>query len=244
LITAFERTARVIQTSVAGDGLPLWSQQGLLMMVADGVGGHAAGEVASEVAVRALAQYALSRMTWSLEARCTDESNQLTEQLRYAVVQCEEKVNERAEADGIEGGPATTLTAAYVAWPIVSWVHAGDSRAYLYRDGILRQLTQDHTVAAQLGGEGPHANHVLLNCVGGGGGVEPEVGALRLRAGDALLLCTDGLTGHLTERDLVVHLDEVAHGFTSGAQACVRAMLGEANASGGVDNVTAILARF
>jgi protein phosphatase len=108
---------------------------------------------------------------------------------------------------------------------------------------VLRQLTQDHSLAAQAAGGGS-TSHILLNCLGGGQPVEPEVSALVLCRNDVLLLCTDGLTEHLDDGRLGQHLCRVAAGGAGSVRRGVEAMVAEAIYRGGTDNVTAVVGRF
>ena len=143
----------------------------------------------------------------------------------------------------------TTLTMAYVSWPDLYVAHVGDSRCYLQRAGQLHRLTHDHTVAQQLvqqnalsAEEAEHSRfkHVLVNTIGGASEkVDMEFRHVTLEAGDQLVLCTDGLTGHLNDTDLASYL---ASGRS--AQELAREMVEYAKRAGGEDNITVVLARF
>jgi protein phosphatase len=143
----------------------------------------------------------------------------------------------------------TTLTVAYVNDHTLFIAHAGDSRCYLQRQGRLERLTRDHTLVAELvtaGSLTPEqaANHqmrnVVLNSVGGGNSaVRPEVHKHALEAGDILLLCTDGLTGMVSDEEIAGVLANVA----SAEDAC-RGLVDRANARGGTDNITVVIGRF
>jgi PPM family protein phosphatase len=145
----------------------------------------------------------------------------------------------------------TTFTMAYITWPDCWILHVGDSRAYLLRDGALHRLTHDHTLAQQLlesepaSSEDPkryqHLSHVLVNAVGGRTDeLDIELHHARLHPGDLLMLCTDGLTGPVGDRDILV---EMAHAERPVAD-IVRRLVARANAAGGRDNVTVVVARF
>src|SRR5262245_13563622 len=142
----------------------------------------------------------------------------------------------------------TTLTLAYVLWPRVYVVHAGDSRCYLHRDSRLDRVTRDHTVAQRAVETGllspaqaersPLA-HTLWNCIGGGtDGVKPDIFKATLHVGDELLLCTDGVTRHLGDSSVQYVLEK-----SPTPEAAARALVDGANAAGGEDNITVIVAR-
>lgn len=220
--------------------------KGTLMMVADGMGGHGGGEVASAVAVDAIAQFALYAMPWMTEP--DDESEKvLLEKLGDAMTGCQARLEQVAQRKRIDQfKPGTTLTIAYALWPKLYVVHAGDSRLYLYREGELVQITTDHTVGQALRESGAipdgpsRFDHILVNVVGGGGKqVKAEAHSLSLAPGDRVLLCSDGLTGHVADRRIA---DELRTAETA-ALACER-LIATAKAGGGLDNITVIVARF
>jgi protein phosphatase len=143
----------------------------------------------------------------------------------------------------------TTLTVAYSVDAHVFIVHAGDSRAYLFQNGVLHQLTHDHTVAQELADFGriprqqikEHSSrHVLTNFAGGPPrGIVPEVSTLAVADGDQLLLCTDGLTEMVSDREIAMILKrKTSPGKTA------QALVDRALANGGRDNVTVVLARY
>ena len=220
--------------------------KGTLMMVADGMGGHGGGEVASAVAVDMIAQFALYAMPFVTQP---DESEEklLLEKLGEAMNSCQtrlETVALRKHIDQMQ--PGTTLTVTYALWPKLYVAHAGDSRLYLYRDEQLTQITTDHTVGQALresgaiGNEPSRFDHILVNVVGGGAEtVRAEAHSVRLLPGDQILLCSDGLTGHVTDLSIAQEL-RVA---PSAAAAC-DALIAAANAGGGTDNITVIVASF
>ncbi len=136
----------------------------------------------------------------------------------------------------------TTLTMAYVIWPELYVVHVGDTRAYLHRSGRILQITTDHTVGNALAGEriAPAIRRILWNIIGGGSSdLQPAVYHLTLEAGDTLLLCTDGLTRHLSDDRIQAVLNE----SPTTEAACDR-LVRETNDQGGKDNVTTVVARF
>jgi protein phosphatase len=141
---------------------------------------------------------------------------------------------------------ATMLTAAYLLWPRLYVVHAGDSRCYLCRSGQLYQLTEDHTMAQKLVARGlevedaSHLHHMLWNALGGKSGTPsaPEVCRADLLERDAVLLCSDGLTKHVERTDIA---DVLSRGQS--AERCCKELLAMANEAGGKDNITIVVAR-
>jgi protein phosphatase len=248
-IADLHRHVTVRESSMAPAAHRPWAggAQGLLLAVADGIGGHPGGEIASAVAVDALLQYATWQMPWVTDT--ARDERLLMEELGTALELCQERVRRIAQRAKFEHHePGTTLTAAYIAWPSMFIVHAGDTRCYLLRDGELAQLTTDHTLAAQLVGTSVMSaeaagksrwSHVLNNAVGGGPrDVKAEVRRAELRRGDVILLCSDGLTGHLDEDALARILAREAT-----AERICGELIAAANGAGGRDNITAVVLR-
>jgi protein phosphatase len=203
-----------------------------LLVVADGVGGNGGGDIASGVAVEAVVdhlRFAIARG----RGKIVDLPAELSAGLRFAA----ERVLATAAADGMHPHMATTLTAAYVARGAAFVAHAGDSRAYLFRDGRITRLTRDHTLAELLGGNAFH--NTLYNSIGGipADKLIVDLHRVDLQAGDTLLLCTDGLTLHLDDAAIVRHL----HRRDDARTAC-DALVDAALAEGGKDNIAAIVA--
>jgi protein phosphatase len=250
LIADLSKSLRVHQTNLGHDDQTrLFGQsQGQLFVVADGVGGHAAGERASTVAVDGVIMYTLDCMRWFF--RLADEpEDDCLEDLKSVLEHSQARILAEADVIGGRRGMGTTVTAAYVAWPRLYVVHVGDSRGYLFRGTKLRQITRDHTVAQQLVDNGrldPHKaeesrwSHILWNVVGGDSQqLSPEVYKARLNVGDTLLLCSDGLTKHVSDLEIATLLAD----SPSAEDAC-RQLVDEANRSGGSDNITVVVARF
>ena len=200
-----------------------------LYVVADGMGGHRGGAVASQLAVD------------TVEELFRAGTGTLTDQVRRA----NQAVFERSAEDRRVTGMGTTFTAALVEGGAVRLVHVGDSRAYLLRGGALRQLTDDHTLVNRMVKAGeitpdeaelhPHRN-VLTRVLGTEPEVEVDEDSIGLLDGDRLLLCSDGLTNMVTE-DQIQAILETAARPQEAADRLVRA----ANRAGGVDNITAVL---
>lgn len=205
-----------------------------LLAVADGMGGHRAGEVASGTALAVLREYPFG-------------SGDPAAQLEAAVQAAHARVRELAGADPSLSGMGTTLTAALVAEGRVVVAHVGDSRLYLWREGELRQITADHSMAAELLRAGqideaaarshPH-RHMLTRAVGALEELRVDLSEFPLETGDGLLLCTDGLSSLVDEDDMLRVLREQPT-----AQAAADALVELALARGGTDNVTVVVAR-
>jgi protein phosphatase len=222
--------------------------QGWVLMVADGMGGHAAGEEASALAVETSVRFIRETMPWFVRLG-PDEMDQAEDALQAIVQRCHRAVRQAAQADPEQRGMGTTLTLAYVVWPQLWVVHAGDSRCYLLRDGKLLQITRDHTMAEDLAEtEGVDAEdlairlgNVLTETVGGGTQSPPEPAVYRseLRDRDTLLLCTDGLTKVVPDDEIRRLLSE--DGF---ANLRCQALVQAAQEGGNRDDVTVVVASF
>lgn len=210
---------------------------GRLFIVADGMGGHAAGEIASRIATETIRSWRFPDETAPAEA---DRSA-----VREALLAANQAVYEQAVRDPACRGMGTTVTLALLSSSRATLGHVGDSRAYLIRDGRLVRLTEDHSVVAELVRTGglteeeasahPFRN-LLTRALGTAREVEVDVETVPLQAGDGLLLCTDGLSGVLSESELLRLVSEAQD-----PQTAVGRMLDAANAAGGPDNITAIL---
>jgi serine/threonine protein phosphatase PrpC len=211
-----------------------------LFCVADGLGGHASGEIASRMAVDELAAY--FRATEGRPPAAGPE-----ERLAAAVRAANRAIHARALADSSLTGMGTTLVAGYFAegGPLVVG-HVGDSRAYLFRGGELRRLTEDHSLlqdfirqahpsAAEIDAF-PHKN-VIVRAVGMRAEVEAEVARVDVREGDVLLLCCDGLYGMLPDEQMAQILREEGAEILRANQMLLDAALD----AGGSDNVTSVL---
>jgi protein phosphatase len=250
LVADLSKSMLIHQTSLSHeDHTRLFGgSQGQLLVVADGMGGHRAGRQASSLAVETLTRYLLETMPWFFRLSWRQESD-LKEELRAGLEECQRQIERAAAADPARRGMGTTLTLAYLLWPRLYVVHAGDSRCYLLRDGRLHQFTHDHTVAQRLVDQGvlpaeeadeSRWSHVLWNCVGGNSHeLNPEVYKATLRLGDTLLLCTDGLSKCVPEKQI----QQILEAGRPAEETCGR-LITAANAAGGPDNVTVVVARF
>jgi len=252
LVATFQRMLNVIDSSDLGAPLDPERTRGTLLMVADGMGGHGGGDVASQAAVRAVTDYLVhvlpcaSAMSATLSADARTSMHGVRSKLASALLIGDEAIRTQASAGSGEAHMGTTLTLAVLTGLVLYVAHVGDSRCYLFRKGSLQQLTSDHTVAnqiARLGGnvsEAAQLNHILWNCLGGGEGSfpQPEVLKHELEPGDSVLLCTDGLTNEL---DPEVIASQLAR--PGSCRDICSALVGLANQRGGHDNITAVLAR-
>lgn len=254
LIAELRKSMRVEASSLpleTSDDL-FGSTRGQLMIVADGMGGHAAGQRASSVAMDQLIDQLLNNVHWFLhnsQEQPHDEADFL-ESLKRLLHHAHNRILFEAASDQSQQGMGTTLTMAYIVWPRLYVVHAGDSRCYLIRDRTCEQLTTDHTLARQLvdaGGlkpedeAGSRWSNVLWNVLGGGGQHEltAEVRRVDLREGDAILLCSDGLSRYVSSETIA----EVITTQTDDLEPVCHHLVGLANAAGGEDNITVIIAR-
>jgi protein phosphatase len=249
LVAHLNRSVEVERTSLSIDDQTRLHGifQGTLLLVADGMGGETAGGTASRLAVQTLTTYVLNTMPWffRLDEKLGEE---LIQVLREGVRRCEAAIHSYREAT-VEGTRmGTTMTLAYILWPNMYLVHAGDSRGYLLRQGQLQQLTRDHTLAQMMTDRGQsdpeqekRYGHVLWNAVGAEPSqpVNPDVTRTSLQFGDTVLLCSDGLHGLVAPE----RIQQILCSPRSVKDAC-QALVDEALAGGGTDNVTVVMARF
>jgi protein phosphatase len=248
LVADLDKSLLVRQTSLAEpDHTRLFGgPRGHLLVVADGMGGVAGGKVASGLAVRTLTGYVLQSMPWFYRSRSADGDQE--EELKAAVAACQRAVAAAGAADPGRDRMGTTLTLAYVLWPQLYVIHAGDSRAYLLRAGQLHRLTRDHTVAQKMVDDGlmpaklaedSRWSHVLTKCIcAGRDGIDPDVSHTGLAAGDTLLLCSDGLTKCAAD-------DRIAALLADGtAEEAAKRLVAASLEAGAPDNVTVVVARF
>ena len=248
LIAELGKAMRVLQTSLPEPRLQVGEERAHLMLVADGMGGHRAGERASAIAVVAIEQFTLNTFRWFFDTDSRGAQKVLA-QFQSALSQADAKIVEEAAENPELKGMGTTLTMAFQLGAQLCIVPVGDSRAYLYRDGQLHQLTKDHTLIAEMVRSGAitedqaathHLRHLITNVVGGPEiGVKVEARALVIQAGDRVLLCSDGLTEMLKGDAIMAVLE--AEPLPENA---AKALLAQANDAGGRDNITVLIARF
>ena len=248
LIAELSKAMRVWQTSLPEPKLQVGEERAHLFLVADGMGGHQAGERASAIAVAAIEQFTLNTFKWFFDADRTGAERVLA-QFQSAVRQADARILEEATDHPALSGMGTTVTMAFHLGVQLCVVHVGDSRAYMHRDGELHQLTDDHTLMADMVRSGAlrqdqvaghRLRHVITNVVGGQElGVTVEARAFEVQSGDRLLLCSDGLTEMVTNQAIAATLDAEPL-----PEVAARKLLAQANEAGGRDNITLLIVRF
>ncbi len=210
-----------------------------LYLVADGMGGHAAGQLASELAAQAAVD-ALRTLV--------DASASLTEKLRYATAAANREILAAVKQRPELAGMGTTLVAVLASPNRIALAHVGDSRAYLVRGDRIRQLTDDHSLVAELvrrheisetAARGHPHRHVLTRALGVRRGVEADLAELTPVPGDSFVLCSDGLTGHVRDEEIC----EIVLAQQNDLDAVCSQLVDLANSRGGEDNVTVVIVR-
>src|SRR4051812_7563487 len=249
LVVRLGRTLQTVTTSLPPGDVPERTEEvNHVMIVADGMGGHQAGEIASRMAIATLVNLALDVPDWIFRM---DEAHahQIEQRSRARVQEVGATLIESGQRNPALTGMGTTLTAARSLGRDLVITHVGDSRAYLLRAGNLLRLTRDHTFAQLLVEAGhlkpsdvaasPH-RHVLTNALGGStADVQVDTDRLQLEDGDRLLLCSDGLTDLVDDEAIAGILLET----TGSSDACER-LVQRALDAGGRDNVTVIVAAY
>jgi len=227
----------------------LVADQARLYLVADGMGGHAAGEIASRIAVDSISEFIEHSKeddgTWP---HAYDENfRKTTNRLMAAVRIANTRVLEAMRKDARLRGMGTTVVACLADEDFLAVAHVGDSRAYLIRDGQLSRLTNDHSwvfeqVQAGMLTEAEAEKHPLRNVItralGGALSVNPDASEVETKTGDVVLLCSDGLTGMVPEPEILRTVLE-----TDDLDKACQTLIDKANERGGLDNVTAILVK-
>lgn len=243
LIASLHKTLTVHSSSLNAQTLGdlRGAAQGYLCMVADGVGGRPDGDIASGTAVRSVARYVAHCLKcYDLKEGEQGEALFLNE-LQKAMLDGDKHVREEA------AGTATTLTMVMAIWPRAYLIHVGDSRCYRLRNNLLEQLSTDQTMAAALveakaltplQAEKSQWRDVLMSSLGGSE-TTPITVPTNIEWNDVMLLCTDGLTKHVTDTELQAALQT-----THSAEQTVRDLIQLALDRGGSDNVTAIVGRL
>jgi protein phosphatase len=237
------------------DNLLVFPEQNLFA-VFDGMGGHAAGEVASGIAVREMHEFFEltgkdPEATWPFKddrARSYDENRLIT-----SIKLCNARIIEASEQDAAKKNMGTTCVSLYLVeregQPTAVVGHTGDSRVYLFRDNRLRRITVDHSLVEEYLRLGkitedeaknfPQKN-IILRALGQQRQVEVEINAHEPRPGDVFMLCSDGLSGMVEDR----FMESILAKQSGNLEACAKKLLDTANANGGIDNSTVILVRF
>lgn len=247
LMATFHKRVNVVATNLpdAERRLPVGEQRlAYVAMVADGVGGGVGGAEASATALQALMRYVDGSVTVYYGARANEA--EFIELLQSAAMQAHGAVRARRDEQGLGGTMATTLTMYIGVWPTYYLLQVGDSRYYVWRDGVLTQITRDQTMAQDLVDDGVLAAasadrspmaHVLSSAIGADKTV-PVVTRLQADWGNVHLLCSDGLTKHVNN----ARIAEVLGNMTSAKQAAEQ-LLQDALDGGGSDNITILVGR-
>ena len=219
-------------------------EKGLVLVVSDGMGGALAGDVASRMAVDSVRDMILGGNS---ENGCDPEAP-LVECLKHATVYANLAIHNRSQEDSRCAGMGATFTGAAIYGDFLDLVQVGDSRGYIIRKDQIRLATKDQSLVQQLVDVGQISEveaethmfrNVILQALGAQGDVTPVTGRIRLRRGDMLLLCSDGLSGKLRSEDI----QNIVSSNEDLSKACDE-LIAEANNRGGEDNITVILARF
>ena len=246
LLSSVHKHVEILSTSLTGRQLsPLGDERVVfLAMVADGVGGGEGGEEASATAVQNALQYVVKGMDCYYRSDSTEEA--FIAELQKTADACHRAVVARAREEGVEGTMATTLTLWMGVWPWYYLMQVGDSRYYLWRNGVLTQVSRDQTIAEELVQKGVFTRaiasrsqfaHVLSSSIGGDQTM-PVVTKLKADWHNVHLLCSDGLTKHVSDDQIAQRLATM-----TSARQCAEQLLQDALDGGGTDNVTIIVGR-
>ena len=249
LVTKLTRSLETMLTTVTPGDVPDRAEEiNYAMIVADGMGGHAAGEVASRLAISALVSLSLDLPDWFFKID-EEDMPKIERRAREVVQRVGAEVFQRGHQDSSLRGMGSTLTAVRNYGRDLLIVHVGDSRAYLFRGDRLHRLTKDHTYAQMMVDAGrlqacdvadSGVRHILTNALGGSvEHVDVDVDQMRLEDGDRILLCSDGLTD-LVDDDAIT---KTLSGAPASSEACNQLMQ-LALDRGGRDNVTVIVAAY
>ena len=250
LAVRFQRSLETLCTNIAVDTLEnSFDEIGYGLLVADGMGGMAAGEVASRMALCKLVELVVNTPDWVMRFNQRTDETIVMQRMTQRFRQIDDTLRTAAEGDPTVFGMGTTLTVALSLGCRLLIGHIGDSRAYVMQGKILRQLTNDHTlrqVLVDAGVANPNdpeiqaLHHVLTAALGSSGErADPEVLRFQLAPNDQVLLCTDGLTEMVSTEMIASVLNQAGSSKT----AC-DSLIDLALRAGGLDNVTAVLARY
>jgi len=249
-IGRFGRFLETLQTNLPADAVPARSDEtGCGMIVADGLGGSAAGAEASKLAIISLLNLVLHTPDWILRLDDSLMTEEVMLRASERFLHIHQRLREQAlEVPGLSGF-ATTLTVAFTTGDDLFVAHVGDSRAYLFGNGTLQQLTTDHTLVQTMVNQNlisrheaatHQLRHVLVQALGDTGHeLRAEVLRARLEDGNILLLCTDGLTEVVGDDDIRLVL-----GGDDDAKTMCQRLIDLAIGAGGPDNITVVVARY
>lgn len=250
LISRFGRYLETLDSNLPPGTVPARATEtGYGLIVADGIGGKAGGELASRIAISTLVKLVLATPDWIMRLDDDFHEQIVLERARERGEQISAALVETAEAKPSLAGLGTTMTLATSLGMDLFIAHIGDSRAYIFRHGHLHQITRDHTLAQALADQGyidqhevatHRLRHVLTKALSATHpDAQPDVRKFPLEDGDILLLCTDGLTDMVTNDAITATLARGEKASVICQQLVEQALLG-----GGKDNVTVIVARY
>lgn len=218
--------------------------------VADGMGGHVGGEVASHIAARTLLEFIHDSswdegITWPFGFNHTRSGE--ANRLHNAVLLANQEILARANAEPQLRGLGSTIVACMIRQDIAAYANVGDSRLYVWREGHLSQITEDDSWEASMAraGAAPEQieksgmKHVLTQALGSSSDLKVEVGEFDLEPADLLLMCSDGLYGPIGDEEIA----QVLRGTEAPLEGIAQALIDAANAAGGPDNITVVLVR-
>lgn len=247
LIAQLHKFMQVNQSSFQfQDQLVCGEPMGTLMFVADGIGGGPAGDIASQMAIEEVSRFVLNSMHW-LRSDDPNPSESFINDLIAAINRTHRIVRRSADERARYHGMGTTLTLAYIVWPRLYVVHVGDSRCYhLHQDEFLR-ITTDQTIAQSLCEQGvikpdelenSRFSHVLWSCIGAVDDPTAVIYQRNLSYGDVVMLCSDGVTRHLSDDEL----NELLASSRPCNEIC-QTVVDRCNAAGGKDNISIVVTR-
>jgi protein phosphatase len=222
-------------------------EKGLVLVVSDGMGGALAGDVASRMAVETVREMLIE--SEEVEDGSGNDDKSLVDYLRHATVYANLAIHHRSQEDTRCAGMGATFTGAAIKDGMLDLVQVGDSRAYLMRGQHIKLATKDQSLVQQLVDVGQISEaeaethmfrNVILQALGAQSELTPVTGKIRIRRGDILLMCSDGLSGKLRAEDMRRIIED---GENDLAAICAK-LVDEANERGGEDNITVVLARF
>lgn len=249
LVARGGRSLQIMSSSII-ERLPVCCEEiGYGIVVADGMGGAAGGEIASSTALVTLLNLVLNTPDWVLQTH-EPMANQILARMHKRFLELDTAVSERAKITPALAGMGTTLTVTWSIGRDLFVGHVGDSRCYLLRNGGLHRLTRDQTLAQSMIDRGiiraddnvaRNFGHILTQAIGTSGGaiLQPEVHLSRLEDGDQVLVCSDGLSDMVDDPIIA----EILKQHDSSAAAC-EALVSAALEKGGLDNITVVLARY
>ncbi|HAY21727.1 MAG TPA: Stp1/IreP family PP2C-type Ser/Thr phosphatase [Desulfobacterales bacterium] len=213
-----------------------------LVIVADGVGGHHAGEVASRLGVKVVQDFLANRLTRL-------EEEEITELLRQAFHEAHQEITRQADSDDKFAGMGTTMVLGLFQSGKLHLAHVGDSRAYLIESRGITSLTQDHSLVASMVQSGMitseeakthHLRNIITQCLGCSEYTGPEIRTIDLTNGDIFLFCSDGLTDMLDDKKIY----KIVRRNSRKLPNCADKLVAMANKNGGCDNITVVVVNY